>query len=813
MSWNNAFERFETAKSYGFSFKFNHNSQYYTPEPYLSGTDYGIYYGKNKDYAAPYVAKNGCHDDGPLNGPFLGGLGTSNFSRDFTGMFNRWHLQQGVHHNEAIEPAFFMLRWKVGEEDYYRRIRIGNNNFKENEMEYASLFPFVYEYYNSEELPFELLMEYYSPTIPHNYKDSSLPVTCFNFYVKSRSVEKVEVSVGLSWPNLFGWRLAHLSSEVRQGKQWPSHQNAGNSGKAVETGESECHVVQYKKSAVTQKNDMLGNVVLSAKGDENWQVSYHSCYRANQITTGIKAEEQKGTLAYMENSFKQEGTLSNDNNNWEAHWHEPVASAVAGKTILSPGEESKLGISLTMDMPVTSFGAGRSWYKAYTEHFGSDCANSVKLAKYAVSANEQWPRDISGWHMEELNKSEYLSKKVIGTQINELYFIAGGGTVWIANPVEGHEEESPVLQETWHFGILEGFDTGYYYYNTLDLWVYAFAALSKHWPKLAENVFNDFLASTGVHDQRKHMVYRTATLEENLAPEKLPHDMGSAPEDPWVQLNGYVHRDDPNLWKDHNPSFIIAYYLHKQLTNSEMTKKEYDILAQIIHFTDMQDKENIGVPKHTDFGDSTWDNLDMKGLSTYASGLCIGAWAVMSQLAEQFDKEKADYYKAKLLKAQYAIETLWNGSYYNTNDTGKYNAATMTDALLGIFMARKAGLGDLIPKEHAVSHLKSIYRNNLIAYSDGKFGPLLVAEEGRQRYEGDGGEAIQVNEVIVGSAWIYTAMLYEYELHKEADYLAANLSDMIYNGTGIQFRTPAAWDNDGHFRAPLNMRPLAVWML
>src|SRR5699024_4558340 len=127
--------------------------------------------------------------------------GTSNFSRNFTGLFNRWQLQQGVHHHEVIDPAFFMLRWKVGTKEAYKRIRVGDHNFQEKDMEYASLFPFVYEYYNNDDMPFELLMEYYSPTIPHQYKDSSLPITCFNFYFKPKIKEDIEVSIGLSWPN------------------------------------------------------------------------------------------------------------------------------------------------------------------------------------------------------------------------------------------------------------------------------------------------------------------------------------------------------------------------------------------------------------------------------------------------------------------------------------------------------------------------------------------------------------------------------------------------------------------------------------
>src|SRR5699024_2672074 len=114
-----------------------------------------------------------------------------------------------------------MLRWKVGKIKGHKRIQIGEGNFEGNEMEYASLFPFVYEYYRSPELPFELLMEYYSPTIPHNYKDSSLPITCFNFYFKPKINENIEVSVGLIWPNLLGWQLPYKATEARQAKQWP----------------------------------------------------------------------------------------------------------------------------------------------------------------------------------------------------------------------------------------------------------------------------------------------------------------------------------------------------------------------------------------------------------------------------------------------------------------------------------------------------------------------------------------------------------------------------------------------------------------
>jgi hypothetical protein len=71
---------------------------------------------------------------------------------------------------------------------------------------------------------------------------------------------------------------------------------------------------------------------------------------------------------------------------------------------------------------------------------------------------------------------------------------------------------------------------------------------------------------------------------------------------------------------------------------------------------------------------------------------------------------------------------------------------------------------------------------------------------------------LQVNEVIVGSAWIFVNCLREWGLTEKAATVAASL-DGYARRTGLQFRTPAAWTAGGLFRAPINMRPLAIWGL
>ena len=65
----------------------------------------------------------------------------------------------------------------------------------------------------------------------------------------------------------------------------------------------------------------------------------------------------------------------------------------------------------------------------------------------------------------------------------------------------------------------------------------------------------------------------------------------------------------------------------------------------------------------------------------------------------------------------------------------------------------------------------------------------------------------------MGSAWAYTGMLDYYGLQQKAGEVAGVMVQTLYHDSGLQFRSPAAWDGKRRFRAPLNMRPLASWFL
>src|SRR5699024_3137826 len=119
------------------------------------------------------------------------------------------------------------------------------------------------------------------------------------------------------------------------------------------------------------------------------------------------------------------------------------------------------------------------------------------------------------------------------------------GTTWIEGPFAGYESTDNIGAGE-HFGLLEGFDTGYFYVNTSDLWHYAFPAVDRTWPHLADLVFADLADAMSAEDPRQRPVYRPGERRAILRADRLPHDMGALREDPFVQFNGYSMRDDPN---------------------------------------------------------------------------------------------------------------------------------------------------------------------------------------------------------------------------------------------------------------------------
>lgn len=810
------------------------------PEDYFVRFPSRLHHGhthrsSNTRNTAYWTAKPDSHDDGERCGLFLGGIGAPVCSRNIDGVFDRWHLQTGYHVYQPIESAFFGVAWRFGSDTersgYFRLSATGEHAFTEpgtgrNRSVY-SLVPVIHEHYSADDLPFEIVLELFTPLLrsryPNNASESvvdqtSLPVFFATIAVRNRTDTPVEIDTVAFWPNLLGWRAQRATPCDHSVRSWPGQTHAGNTAKAIPGG-----VVQERSRDRRVVDEMEGQIAIISSGHSDDRTSVVPCLKAGTTKIDRSPSRQGWTVPWAEQQFSIHHRLPQDGLEWRMHWDEAMASGVhRGATVL-PNTEREFTYTIAMDIPIVRFGEDRRWFRKYTANFGTSGTNALEIARLADAHRDEWREEIDTVHGSMLNDST-LPTPISAAMLNELYFVNGGGTAWVhrwASELDQHLEP-PLLGTGEHAAILEGFDVGYYYYNTTDLWPYAWHALNRWWPEFTRGIFHDLTQTIELDIPEKRMIYRTETPGQILEYGKLPHDVGAVMEDPWHRINGYQMRDDSNLWKDHNPGFIVSYYLYVRTQERPFTDDEWRTLRSAGEFFLRQDGDADGLLYHDEFGDSTWDNLGIEGIAAYSGGMSLAALAVLVSLSQLFsDAEFEQECRARLSRGiDRYLNALWDEGRFRLCDRGKYTDSTMADAMIGFFLCDLAGLHDLndrIGRDRIVSHLRVVVENNVTQYHRGRYGALLVAAPGQIRFSGDGGDELQVNEVLIGSTWMLAAMLAHYGLMNDAVSLTESLAKTIYgtdrNGLGLQFRTPAALDGSGRFRAPMNMRPLSIWFL
>ena len=753
--------------------------------------------------AADFTAKGESHDDGPGHGMFVGPVGGPAFSRDLTGRYSRWHLQPGTHLHADVDAAFVAVRWVDG--DVTRAVKLRRDEVATHEV--AALHPTSHEIFGLEGAPFEIVLTSFSPVIPGDEEASATPVVVMDAHaVPLPGMDWLPaMDVALFWPNLNGWRASVVTSTDRGDVAWPGLHHAGNINAESAMNDGACVVQARTSAADAHRRQSVAVAVAGTASDYSVQQQF----RLTPMATGVPDEEQAYTLDGVYDAFVRTGRLAvTPDASWEAHWHEPIGSAVAAHTGEGRGH-SHTRFVVAFDWAEVEFGMGRRWTRRYAAQRATD---AVALAGVGLDQGDEWLAAIDASQdatLERLTQAGW-SPAVAGCVVNELNLAVSLGTTWVDGVPDGSPGSPGHHGE--HLGLLEGFDEGYFYYNTSDLWHFAFPAIALNWPRLADLVFTDLGETLDAEVRVRRPIYRPAEPRQVLVADKLPHDLGNPLEDPFVRINGYSMRDDPNTWRDSNPAYVLATAAHHRMQGRRLDARTWDRLVAAAEVTATQSGDDGSVPRHDEFGDSTWDNLGLRGYSTYTTGLCVGMWAVLAQEAAARGVDSTAYERRRD-SSQRILDGLWTGRFFRAASDGKYADAIMPDSLMGIFYADVAGARDIVSETRIRDHLRTAYEFAHRANGDGAVGPLLIAEEKLREYERDGGQELQVNEVLIGSAWLYTAMLARYGLAGQAGEVAGALTGVLYGATGLQFRSPAAVNASGKFRAPLNMRPLAAWWL
>ena len=231
------------------------------------------------------------------------------------------------------------------------------------------------------------------------------------------------------------------------------------------------------------------------------------------------------------------------------------------------------------------------------------------------------------------------------------------------------------------FLYLEGIE--YHMWNTYDVHFYSSFAIIMLFPLLELSIQRDFAAAIMVHDPSRMKIMSDGKWVPRKVLGAVPHDIGIS--DPWFELNAY-NLFDTDRWKDLNSKYVLQVYRDMVATGDKnFAKAVWPSVYIAIAFLDQFDKDGDGMIENDGFPDQTYDAWSVTGVSAYCGGLWVAALQAASAMAREVgDSVTGDYFWFKFQKAKAVYDKLWNGSYFNyDNSGGSSSSSIQADQLAG----------------------------------------------------------------------------------------------------------------------------------
>ncbi|XP_034827146.1 non-lysosomal glucosylceramidase isoform X1 [Maniola hyperantus] len=475
----------------------------------------------------------------------IGGIGGGTIGRGFKGEFCRFQLYPGLYEYVTVPECQFIVNIRDAKKETifqsvlstYNKPKKAPQSWEWNingaDCEYTALYPRAWTTYDLTKYGIKLVCRQISPVIPHNYKDSSLPCAVFVFTAKNISNEHRDVSITFTWTEVLG--------------EPSKKKNFGKLDLERYAEEHTCGVTLEQKIA-----DQPCTFTIAKKKQETETIHEAYCLWNSAKTSGYVWECLK-KHGKLEPDPNQSAKVTDNKNDKETtkKMYKNDSIALSSTISLDPGGCDSTEFCLVWDMPVIKYKDSKIHKRYYTKYFGSDGIAGASIAAYALRNYENWEKQLAEWQDPILNNSN-IPEWLKSALMNELYFIADGGTIWF--DVSDEFPETDPRHEFGVFGYLEGHE--YRMYNTYDVHFYASFALAQLWPNLQVVLQYMYRDSIAVESTKLRQSLYDGKSCKFKVKDTVPHDLGDPDGLPFTQINAYnIH--DVSAWRDLNLKFIL----------------------------------------------------------------------------------------------------------------------------------------------------------------------------------------------------------------------------------------------------------------
>jgi len=391
----------------------------------------------------------------PDKGVPLGGLGGGTITRGCRGDFNRWALKPGDYEYRKVaadqfslwvsrageEPEAFVLNPDLLEGEALQHW--GWGKLDEEKVTYRALFPRAWHDYQEPIPGIILSCRQVSPVIPHNYKESSFPVSTFIWTLENTGKEDVDAALMFTFQNgtggendLAGGHSNYLIEENSEQDQIVGVElrHIHRHPKPLEEGQKLADQVNYEDQLT------FGIGALATDGVE---VSYHTRFLADSDGKDLWGD------------FSHDGRLADQLDERPSPQGHALGAAISARVHLPAGESREIVFTLVWDMPITRFPDGTGWYRRYTKFYGREGKAVPALLKDALTMYLDWEEAIDAWQR-PIMEDESLPLWYRQMLFNETYYLVDGGTLWTAGREGAVDTSADPLPEPemGHFAYL-----------------------------------------------------------------------------------------------------------------------------------------------------------------------------------------------------------------------------------------------------------------------------------------------------------------------------------------------------------------------
>jgi len=722
-----------------------------------------------------------CESNCPNRGIALGGFGAGSFMYNFTGTFGPWADEVGEYRRTWLIGAAFHVYEKKGGAVIVKCLSTERflmpetwNRMLKGEGTYYALQPkgwCVYDCFRS-----EISSEFFSPIIPHNYRQTSYPVAIWQFELSNPSADSVEISVMFTWPH-------------------PPF----NGGSQTRTGFTNTLVQDSAVSGIVLKASHPSNTPETQNSE--WCVAVQNMENA---TISYCSWSKSGDGSDVWSQFCDDGVLSNYLNPLDS------AAAIAVKVFLAPGQTTVVPLALSWDFPVVEFRSEygseprTQWWKRYCEYFDTLSDNSFEIAEEALQNHQTWEAQIDAWMSQFVDDLRYPDWLVCAG-FNELYYNQFGGSFWESGLRSGHAEEFMGLHPEDHKNfILES--QLYPLCGNINVGHYSSIVYAKFWPQMERDLLRCHA------DVVTHYPVCAPSVPYQTSPEiGAPRDCSPGYcriTDPFFVLDPHAYRSRPapcatgdvHVLTDNSSKFIQRCWRYFALYGDlEFLDYVWPAVESTYHFMQGYDCEiepKDSLPDVQGY-DNTYDGWGMYGTDMYSGGFWIGALEAMDTMAAILNKPVRAEIQAWLEAARRNLDAqLWDsaGFYYRIDTQSSYPTAVFADALCGQRYCESFGLPDVLPRWKMNSHLQKVY--DVCVDPNPDFGARLGRlPDGSTVPTGDR----DTYEYWVGTTYYAAAMMYHAGLREKALTTAFGAYHPVYEVDSLAywFNTPEAWWDGG----------------